>query len=286
MNKKVLAIIYMSLSALAFSTMNVFIKLSGDLPTIQKSFFRNIIAAMVALIVIIVSKDNLKVEKGNRLTLLLRAIFGTLGVLANFYAVDHLILTDASMLSKTSPFMTIIFSYLILKEKINFKQIIYIIMAFVGVLFILRPSSELLKNPAALIGLSGGICAGLAYTFVRKLGINNIKGPKIVFYFSAFSSLIVLPVLIINYVPMTLQQLILLLLAGVSASVGQFMITLSYRLAPSKEVSIYSYLSLIFASIYGFILFDQIPTYLSIIGYIIIIISAYLLFLYNNKKSS
>ncbi len=284
MNKKTLAVIYMSLSALAFSTMNIFIKLSGELPTIQKSFFRNIIAAIVAFIIIKINNEDIKIPKENRFTLLLRSIFGTLGILANFYAVDHLILSDASILSKISPFSTIIFSLLILKEKISLRQTLYIILAFIGVIFVVRPSSLLFKDPSSLIALSGGIFAGVAYTFVRKLGLSNVKGPKIVFYFSLFSSLVVLPILIFNYTPMTLNQFILLILAGISASVGQFMITLSYKLAPAKEVSIYSYLSLIFASLYGFIIFDQTPTYLSIIGYIIIVFSAYLLFLYNKRK--
>lgn len=285
MNKKTLAILYMSISALAFSTMSLFVKLSGDIPTMQKSFFRNIIAALIALVIILIEKEDLRVPKNSIFTLALRIIFGTIGILANFYALDHLILTDASILSKISPFATIVFSYLFLKEKITINQVFYIVLAFIGVLFVMRPSTSMFSNPSSLIAFAGGVSAGAAYTCVRKLGLNNVKGPKIVFYFSLFSCIIVIPFLVFNYKTMSFLQLLYLLLAGVFASIGQFTITLSYKLASSKEVSIYSYLSIIFASLYGFIIFDQIPLFISIIGYFIIILSSYLLFLYNKKKN-
>ena len=98
------------LSAFCFALMNTFVRLAGDLPSIQKSFFRNFIAAIFAAVMIVKSGTSFRWNKGNLPDLLVRAIAGTVGILCNFYAVDHLVLSDASMLNKMSPFFVIIFS--------------------------------------------------------------------------------------------------------------------------------------------------------------------------------
>ena len=139
--------------------------------------------------------------------LLLRSVFGTLGILCNFYAVDHLLVSDASMLNKLSPFFVIICSSLFLKEKATRIQKISIIVAFIGSLFVIKPSFNLLNNVDSIIGVLGALGAGIAYTCVRKLGKQGVNGAKIVFFlFIAFSCLSVLPYLIINYQPMSLEQ--------------------------------------------------------------------------------
>ena len=102
--------------------------------------------------------------------LLLRSIFGTLGILCNFYAVDHLLVSDASMLNKLSPFFVIICSSLFLKEKATTVQKISIIIAFIGSLFVIKPSLNILNNVNSLIGVLGALGAGIAYTCVRQLG--------------------------------------------------------------------------------------------------------------------
>ena len=94
MNSRYKGIFFITLSALSFAFMNAFVRLSGDLPSVQKSFFRNLVAFFIALIMIIRSKDGFKIEKGNLKYMILRATFGTVGILCNFYAVDHLVLSD------------------------------------------------------------------------------------------------------------------------------------------------------------------------------------------------
>ena len=94
-------IMFIVISALCFAVMNLFVKLSGDLPAIQKSFFRNFIAAFIALAILKKSGVGFHIEKKNVPLLLLRAILGTIGIIANFYAVDHLLLSDASIIQKS-----------------------------------------------------------------------------------------------------------------------------------------------------------------------------------------
>ena len=82
--------------------------------------------------------------------LLLRSIFGTMGILCNFYAIDHLVLSDASMLNKLSPFFAVICSYFVLKEKVKPFQALAVIVAFIGALFIIKPQSISASLPSFL----------------------------------------------------------------------------------------------------------------------------------------
>ena len=137
----------------------------------------------------------------------------------------------------------------------------------------------------SLIGLCGGLFAGVAYTFVRLLGERGEKGPFIVFFFSGFSCLVSLPYLFLHYHPMSPSQLGFLLLAGLAASGGQFSITAAYCNAPAREISVYDYSQIIFSALLGFLLFSQVPDFLSVIGYLTICVMAVVMFLYNNRKT-
>lgn len=284
-NKKYLGIIYIIISAFCFALMNTFVKLSGDLPSIQKSFFRNFVAMIFSAILLIKSGQGFKFKKDNLGLLLTRSIFGTLGILCNFYAIDHLVLSDASMLNKMSPFFVIIFSLIFLHERVNKVQAIAVIVAFLGSLLIIKPSFNLTEFLPALLGLLGGIGAGAAYTAVRRLGQKGENGKLVVFFFSTFSCLVTLPFLIFQYHEMSWIQLIYLLCAGLAASGGQFSITAAYFHAPAKEISVYDYSQIIFAALIGFIVFGDIPDIYSIIGYVVICAMAVIMFIYNNRNT-
>lgn len=271
------------ISAFCFACMNVCVRLSGDLPSAQKSFFRNLVAAFFAAILIWRNHINLRVERKEWGTLALRCIFGTLGILCNFYAVDHLLVADASILNKLSPFFIIVFSYFILKEKIKPVQAVCVGLAFIGCLFVVKPGFHNAALVPALIGVAGGMGAGIAYTMVRKLGTHGVKGPLIVFYFSGFSCLSVVPWLIFNYTPMTPKQVGILLLAGLFAAGGQFTITAAYTFAPANKISIFDYTQILFATILGYFLFQEIPDGYSFVGYGLIILASFAMFLYNKK---
>ena len=275
-------IFFIVLSAFGFAVMSAFIKLSGDLPNIQKVFFRNLVAAILALFLIIKHKGSFTGKKENRKILIYRSLFGTIGVIFNYYAIDNLMLSDANMLNKISPFLVVVFSALILKEKINFKQISAIIVAFIGALFIIKPSFDIRVIPY-LVGFLSAVFAALAYTCVRMLG-NKEEYYTVVFFFSTFSLIAVLPMFIYVYEPMTMMQFVYLILAGIFASLGQFGITLAYKYAPAKEISIFDYSNIIFSAILSIFLFGVYPDKLSIVGYIIIFAAAFSMFLYNKKQ--
>lgn len=283
-NNYIRGVIMIILSAFCFACMNVSVRLAGDIPSIQKSFFRNLVAAVIAGAIVCKDHIPLRVKKEAYPALVLRCIFGTAGILCNFYAIDHLFIADASILNKLSPFFAVIFSFLLLKEKITPFQVFCVCMAFGGCLFIVKPGFQNTALLPALIGVFGGLGAGLAYTMVRRLGTIGVKGPVIVFYFSVFSCVFVIPWMALHFTPMTLRQLAALLLAGLCAAGGQFSITAAYTYAPAKQISVYDYSQIIFASVLGFVLFGEIPDVYSLLGYLIIIGSSVLIFVYNRRK--
>lgn len=285
MNQKNKGILLIISSAFFFALMNMSVRLAGDLPSIEKSFFRNFVAMFFALGALYKNKIPLHIPKGQLKALLLRSVCGTIGILCNFYAIDHLVLADASILNKLSPFFAIVFSFLLLKENIHPVAATCVLTAFVGSMFVIKPGIGAVTTFPALIGMLGGLGAGIAYTFVRVLGQNGVKGPFIVFFFSAFSCLATLPYLILQYHPMTLRQFAILLLAGLFAAGGQFTITAAYTCAPAREISIYDYSQIIFSTILGYLFFRQVPDYLSFIGYGIIILASLAMFLFNQTNT-
>ena len=283
-SKKQQSIIYIICSAFFFALMNMFVRMSGDLPSIQKSFFRNLVAFFFALIILLRSKEGFSFQKKNLPAFIGRSFFGTLGILCNFYAVDHLVLSDASMLNKMSPFFVIIFSFLLLKEKMSPAQALAVAGAFIGSLFVIKPTFTNMALVPSLIGLCGGICAGIAYAMVRILGQRGQKGSSVVIFFSGFSCVVTLPYLLLDFHPMSGLQILTLLGAGLAAAGGQFGITAAYYHAPAKEISIYDYSQIIFSTILGFFLFGQVPDRYSVLGYVIICAMALWMFVYNKNR--
>lgn len=276
-------IILLLLSAFGFSMMAAFVKLSGDVPTVQKTLFRNIVSAMIAFCFVMYHKERLFGRKENQKFLLLRSALGTIGMVLFFYAIDNLVLSDADMLNKLSPFLTIVFSALFLKERTRLFQIVAIIIAFIGTLFIIKPEFSLEIIPY-LAGVFSAVFAAGAYTFLRVLG-NKEQFYTVVFYFSFFTTVSLTPFVIWFYEPMTWQQWVYLLSAGVFATIGQFGITVAYKFAPAKEISIFFYSTVVYSALISIILFGQVPDILSIIGYITIFGASFYMFLRNNKES-
>lgn len=270
MSQKNQGIMYIIMAAFFFACMSFFIRKAGDLPTMQKGFFRNVVAMFAAAVMLLRTEDKFKIKKGSIPSLLMRAICGTIGLICNYYAIDHMNISDANILNKLAPFFAIIMSALILNEYANRFEWSMVIVAFIGALFVVKPTLDMKCIPAVVAAI-GGLGAGTAYTFVRKLGKQGERGPVIVMFFSIFSCIITLPFVIFDFHPMTLMQLIYLLIAGICAAAGQFTVTQAYAKAPAKDISVFDFSQVLFAAILGFLFLNQIPDIYSIIGYIIII---------------
>ena len=283
MSKRNLGILSILLSAVCFALMSFFVRLSGDLPTMQKAFFRNAVAMVVIGITLFRSGEGFLPKRGNIPYLLLRSVCGIIGILGNFYAIDKMNISDANMLNKLSPFFAIIFSRLLLKEKAGRKEWCAVVAAFFGAMLVAKPTFNMEGVPA-MIGILGGLGAGAAYTFVRMASQKGERGSVIIFFFSVFSTLVTLPLMLADFKPMTMEQLLCLLGAGAAATGGQIFITRAYSFAPAREISVFDYSQVIFAAVLGFVFLNQLPDILSILGYIIIIGAAVWKWRCNNTK--
>lgn len=283
MKEKQQGILFIILAGFFFASMSFFVRLSGDLPTMEKAFFRNAVAVLVAAFMLARTKEGFHVQKGSWPDLLMRSFCGTVGLICNFYAVDHMNIADANILNKLSPFFAILMSYFILKEKANKVEWACVAVAFIGAVFVVKPAFNM-QFVNAMIGVTGGLGAGIAYTFVRKLGKKGERGPIIVMVFSTFSCLCTVQFLISEFQPMKAVQLLCLLMAGVSAAGGQIFITKAYTKAPAKEISVFDYTQVLFAALLGFVFFGQIPDWMSLVGYLIIIGSAIFKWNYLRKE--
>lgn len=284
-------IVLLIASAFFFALMAVFVRLAGNIFFVQKAFFRNLVAFFIALGSMIKEvrtngKAAFAIPKGAFLYIFLRAVTGSVGVFGNFYAIDRMVLSDASILNKMAPFFTILFSFILMKEKIKPIPLLIIIIAFLGSILVIKPSFDFSKSGPALAAFAGGVGAGFAYACIRKLSYLKCNGKIIILFFSAFSMLICLPFMLLNFNPMTWQQVLCLIGAGSCAAGGQFTITAAYYHAPASKISIYDYSQIIFSTTMGFIFFGQVPDYLSFIGYAIIISMAIWNFIYNMKNQN
>lgn len=285
--KFAVAVGFMLMSGMGFAVANLFVRLAGDLPTVQKSFFRNVTVFLVAFLFLLRTRNKdiaLFQNKEDIFWLVLRSIFGTLGILANFYTVDHMPIANASVINKLSPFFTILFAASFLKEKIHRAQLIGIVTTFVGVLFLVQPDSGAFDQAylfPVLVGVFGAMAAGGAYMMVRYLGKRKVDGSFIIAFFAGFSCIVMAPFVWMSYVPMTGQQWVYILLVGLGSVVGQYGVTYAYRFARATEVSIFDYSNVIFTTFLGIIVLNQIPTTFTLIGGLLVFLALFVIFLYN-----
>lgn len=271
-------IMFMLLSALFFAIMGVTVKYSGTLPLAQKVLFRNLVMFFVIALPLYRRESRIFIgNKGNRRYLLLRSLFGILGVFLYFYSLGTLNLGDASILNKLSPFFVTLFSVLFLKNKLSSYQAPALLIAFSGALLIIKPQWDLSVLPA-LAGVGGAITAGVSYTIISHL--KGKEAPEtVMLWFSGISTLISLPFVLVMWESPSPLEWAALIGTGVFAAAGQYFLTIAYQTAPPSEVSIYNYSHILFSLIMGYFVFKEIPDLLSLLGASLIIAVAVFLYL-------
>lgn len=285
LDDKTKGIFFMLISSLGFSFMAVSVKYIDGIPLFEKIFFRNLISLSVTLWTFRNMKNFsvLLGKKGNRLMLFVRALSGFLGLITNFYAISHLPLANANIITKMSPFIVLFFSAYFLKEKVRKIQVVGFIISFLSLFLIIKPTLNFNILPS-LSALLSAFCAGVSYTLVRALGNRKENPSTIIFIFSLFSILGTFPLMITSYVQPTFFEFLVLLSIGIFATFGQFGLTYAYKYSKASEVSIYSYSSIIFTTILGYFFFLEMPDILTVIGgFMIVFVAIKLYFVFKNS---
>ncbi len=276
------ASIFMLLSAFSFSIMQIAVKYTAQtIPVAELVFMRNFVMLLVAGAITIKNKKPLYKDKKNLPLILGRGIFGMLGVFLYFQATKYLPSAEASVLQKSSPFFVAIFAYITMKEPMSRADIISMIVAFTGVLFVTKPSASGFNN-YAIIALLSGIFAAMAYTCIGMLK-NREESHTIMLSFAIVTCVGMIPLMLGNFKVPNLKEIIGLAIVGICGMLGQWFLTFAYMMAPAGKVSIFNYTTVIFTSILGYFIFGDKIDLFSGIGILLIFIGAYVAYVGKNK---
>ena len=274
----------MILASSSFALMAAMVKLSGGtVPISQQLFFRNLMIGLLAYFTMREEHIPIVPRPESRRDLFFRSLFGLCGMVCFFYANRNLKLGDAQILQKTAPVFITLLSTVLLKEKLTLPKIFSLLLAFAGAVVIIKPDGHYTLFPF-LVGLTGAMMAGLAYSFLRRL--RNENGFRIIFFFSLFSSIVLFPPMVYSYEPLSLKNWGILILIGVFAGSGQFFVTRAYASAPASEVSIFDYAGVIVAPIIGTVLFSEHITLRMFLGMLLIIASGYISYYFNTRRKA
>ncbi len=258
------AALYMTLSALLFSGMGAIVKFtSAHLPTEMVVFFR----AAMGLVALLpwVLRDGWSLLRTTRLSMhLTRSLAGLAAMYCFFYAIAHLKLADATLLNYSTPLFIPFIAWFWMREPVAAPVRAAIVLGFAGVALILKPGYALFQ-PAALIGLASGLLAAIAMVSIRRLSRTE-PVTRIVFYFTLVSTLVSAVPLFWTWTPPGAEAWVLLAIMGVLATGAQLLMTRAYAHAPAAHVGPFSYLTVVFAAIVGWTLWDETPDTLSFVG--------------------
>ncbi len=272
------AILLILLSGVCFSFVGMIVRLTDGVPVYEKVFLRSIVSLAITGAIAFRSRENPFHWDAQTRLLILRGIFGTMAMTLYFYAIANLTLADATILNKLSPFFVILLAPLFLKERLSRYVVPALAVAFIGAVLVIKPQLDFSALPA-LGGLFSALASASAYTVVRYL--RGKEAPyKIVFYFALVSTVVMIPPVIVNFVPVSRGDLLALLATGVLATVGQLCLTFAYHQAPVTKISIYNYAHVLFALLIGLVIWGELPDRLALVGTALIVGVA----VYNHRR--
>lgn len=261
------------LSELMFASMGAAVKaVSMELPNEMLVFMRNLFGAL--LLLPLLSRYGWRHLKTHVWHLhVMRALFGVSAMYCFFYTLANLPLANGMLLKMTSPLFIPLVAYFWLAEVISRRTLLAVAVGFVGVILVLRPQGGF---PAvALIGLLGGALAAVAKVTVRRLGRSE-PTTRIVFYFALVATLVSAIPLAWRWQTPDTDNWLLLVLMGAMGTLGQLLLTRAYSIAHPSRLGVFTYTSVIFAAIYGYIFWDELVSMLFVTGALIIVVAGML----------
>ena len=283
MSKNHLGVVYMIMSVLFFSFMDILIKITDEYAVGQVMFFRAVFGLIP--IFFLIPKNRLRdFYKTKHVGLhFYRSFFGAIAMVAIFIGLRNLQLAEVTSLAFSGPIWVVIFSMLFLSEKIRTKRWVAVGLGFIGVLIISKPGFDNL-NYYYIFPII--FCIGFAGVsiLIRKLTLAGESVWLIAFYFSVASGLGGLATFPLgDWIMPTKYDLVLLILIGFLGGIANLTLTQSYKLAEVTLTTPLKYLSLVFAIIFGFYFFNEVPSINTLLGAGLIVISSGIIFFRENQ---
>ncbi|MBY0428419.1 MAG: DMT family transporter [Alphaproteobacteria bacterium] len=276
-------IIFALIAMMLFSCMAAIAKhFAGSYSAFQIAFFR-FFFALFPLFPLIVSSGGLDVFKTQRFFgHVWRSVVGTASLICYFYSLQHLPLADAVAVSFTNPIFITLLSMVLLKEKVGINKWIAIALGFIGVLIIAKPDG-LTLNIGVFYGLASSLFYALAMISLRTLG-GTEKVLTTTTYFTVLASCMLAIPAALSWVAPSFIDLMIFILCGLLAGIGQLFLTSAYQNAPPSVISPFNYSSILWAVIIGFLAWGQIPQLHVWIGAAIVIATGIYILQQQNIK--
>ena len=287
LSKNQLGFLYMFLSVCAFSLMDLIVKWSENYPLGEVLFFRGFFGLLP--IIFLIPRDRISdFYKTKRSGLhFLRCFIGLIALTAIFIALRNLPLATVVSISFAAPIFTTIMSIFFLSEKVGIYRWLAVIVGFIGIIIITQPGLSAL-NIYYIYPII--FCLGLSYVAIAIRQLSTSEPVWLIsFYFSASITILGLISLPFGWVMPSLKDFILLSLVGVLGGVANLLLSQSYKFSEVSLVTPLKYLALIFGIIFGYLIWDEVPTILTLFGSALVILSSLIIFrreIYYKKQLS
>ena len=276
LSKNQLGFLYMFLSIIGFSLMDVIVKWSVDYPVGQVLFFRGFFGIIFYFFIIPRERlhDFYKTKRPGLHSL--RCIAGLIAIIAIFIALRKLPLATVVSISFAAPIFTTIFSIFILSEKVGIYRWLAVLVGFIGILIITEPG---ISNLNIYYIFPIIFCLGLSYVAITLRQLSTTEPVWLISLFFSiaitFLSFLTLP---FGWVMPSFNHFLILSLVGVFGGVSNLWLSQSYKYSEVSLVTPLKYLTLVFAIIFGYFIWDEIPTIKTLIGAFLVIISTLIIF--------
>lgn len=256
----------MFFATIFFMVVKIFVKMLPHIPPMEIVFFRCLISFLITYYLLKRKGNN--ILGTNRSLLMMRGIFGTIGLYCYFVILQEIPLATASTFIYFTPLFTSLVGVFLLREKMSIIQWILLLIAFFGIILIQGFDSRV-NIFYLLIGLGGSLCAAFAYSIIRYLR-DKEHSLVLMIYFPMIAFPIGGLISIFNWVQPNLIDLFLLILIGVFTQFAQYFMTKAFQSEKVSKVSIVSYSELVFVLLIGNIFFDEKFEFLVYLGMILV----------------
>ena len=276
LSKNQLGFFYMFISVCAFSLMDVIVKWSDDYPVGQVLFFRGF-CGIIPILFLIPKERFFDFYKTERPALhIKRCLAGLIAIVSIFVALRNLPLATVVSISFASPIFTTIFSIFLLKEKVGFYRWLAVFVGFIGIIIISEPGFSSL-NIYYIYPII--FCLGLSYVAIAIRKLSSTEPVWLISFFFSFSILIFsFFSLYQQWIMPSFIDLILLSSIGILGGIANLWLSQSYKYSEVSLVSPLKYLALVFAIIFGYLVWDEIPTIKTLMGALLVILSSFIIF--------